>query len=188
MKIRKIKIILIIFILSPYVTFSQNQTVGLFQYDENSFDGYTLFSPNETTYLIDNCGRLVHSWQSNYKPGSSVYLLENGNLLRACRVQSTIFTGGGIGGRVEKYDWENNLLWSYNFANNNYHQHHDIAPLPNGNILILCWEHKTALEAIQNGRDTSGLIDNEIWATYILEVEPTGVNGINIIWEWRILY
>ena len=44
-------------------------------------------------------------------------------------MQSTIFTGGGIGGRMEKFDWNNNLLWYYDFANNLYHQHHDIEPL-----------------------------------------------------------
>ena len=74
------KKILLFFIFLPFIAFSQNQTVGLFQYDIGSFDGYTLFSPDEGTYLIDNCGKLVHSWQSNYKSGLSVYLLEDGSL------------------------------------------------------------------------------------------------------------
>ena len=30
------------------------------------------------------------------------------------------------------------------------------------------------------------MADNELWSTYILEVEPVGMNDINIIWEWRL--
>ena len=93
------KIKLFIILLFPLFITGQNQTVGLFQYDNGSFDGYTLFSPNENTYLIDNCGKIIHSWQSSYKPGSSVYLLEDGSLLRTCRIPNSIFSGGGSGGR-----------------------------------------------------------------------------------------
>ena len=166
--------------------YSQNQTVGLFEYDSTAFSGYTLFSPDETTYLIDNCGKLVHSWEGIYNSGSSVYLLQNGDLLRTCRIQSTVFSGGGSGGRVEQRDWHNNLIWSYNFSTTDYHQHHDIEPMPNGNILILNWERKSALEAINAGRDSAALVNNELWATYIMEVEPVGSNDINIVWEWRL--
>lgn len=171
---------------APLVLFSQNQTVGLFQYDSSSFEGYTLFSPNEYTYLIDNCGKLVHSWQSIYKPGNSVYLLEDGTLLRTCRIQNTTFSGGGSGGRVEKVDWNNNIVWSYNFSNFTYHQHHDIAPMPNGNILVLCWEYKSYADAIAAGRNPNALANNELWPTYILEAEPLGNNNINIVWEWHL--
>jgi len=180
------KKILLFFIFLPFIAFSQNQTVGLFQYDAGSFDGYTLFSPDESTYLIDNCGKLVHSWQSNYKSGLSVYLLEDGSLLRTCRIQNMVFGGGGSGGRVEKRNWNNTLLWSYDFSDSNYHQHHDIAPMPNGNLLVLCWEYKSSIDAIISGRDSSALTDNELWSTYILEVEPQGNNGINIVWEWHL--
>ena len=166
--------------------FSQIQTVGLFTNDAQSFKGYTLFSPNSDTYLIDNCGKLINSWNSNYNAGSSVYLLENGSLLRACRIQNPIFSAGGGGGRIEKTDWYGNLEWSYNFSDSLYHQHHDIAPLKNGNILILCWEYKSLSESIAAGRDPNSMIDNELWSTYILEVEPIGIDSINIIWEWHL--
>ena len=81
--------------------FSQTQTVGLFQYDSSAVNGYTLFSADEKTYLIDNCGYLINEWQSNFNSGNSAYLLENGDLLRTCRIQSSIFSGGGSGVRVE---------------------------------------------------------------------------------------
>ncbi len=114
-------IIFFTLIFFPLSVLSQNQTVGLFQYDQTSFDGYTLFSPSENTYLIDNCGKIINKWAGNYKPGLSVYLLEDGTLLRACRIQNSTFGGGGSGGRVERLDWNNNLLWSYNFSTSNYY-------------------------------------------------------------------
>ncbi|MBE50857.1 MAG: hypothetical protein CMP51_04115 [Flavobacteriales bacterium] len=177
---------ILILLFLPITLISQIQTVGLFHKDSMVSDGYILFSPNNNTYLIDNCGRKIHEWNSNYKPGSSVYLLEDGSLLRTCRMQSTIFTGGGSGGRVEKYSWDNSLLWSYNFSDSIYHQHHDIAPMNNGNILILCWEYMSEYEAINSGRDPNALVDDQLWTTYILEVEPIGVDEINIVWEWHL--
>jgi hypothetical protein len=71
---KKISLSFIFFL--PFIAFSQNQTVGLFQYDTGVFDGYTLFSPDEGAYLIDNCGKLVHLWQSTYNAGNAVYLIE----------------------------------------------------------------------------------------------------------------
>jgi hypothetical protein len=176
----------ILILFFPLLIFGQNQTVGLFQYETDSYDGYTLFSPDKNTYLIDNCGKLVHSWQSNYNTGKSVYLLEDGSLLRTCYITNSIFTGGGSGGRIEKKDWNNNLLWSYDFSNTTYYQHHDIEPMHNGNILVLCWEYKSLIDVILSGRDPSSIADNELWPSYILEIEPQGSNGINIVWEWYL--
>ena len=34
------------------------------------------------TYLIDAQGRVVHTWKSEYSPSGTIYLLDNGNLLR----------------------------------------------------------------------------------------------------------
>ena len=60
------------------------QTVGLFLNEPTSYNGYTLFNSNSSTstYLLDNCGEMVHSWTSDYRPGLSVYLLEDGRLLK----------------------------------------------------------------------------------------------------------
>jgi len=125
---------------------AQQRTVGLFQNDAGkSFNGYTLFAPlrSMATYLIDNDGKLVHSWQSNYLPGNSVYLLENGHLLRTGNVNNRTFTSGGAGGRVQEYDWDGKLLWDFEYSSNQYLQHHDIERLPNGNVLIIAWCNTT---------------------------------------------
>ncbi|MFQ6091719.1 MAG: aryl-sulfate sulfotransferase [bacterium] len=179
-------------LLTSIVTFvslnGQEQTVGLFLNDSTAFNGYTLFAPLQytTTYLIDNNGLLVHSWGSNFFPGNSVYLLESGHLLRTGMLQNQTFTAGGAGGLVQEFDWEGNLLWDFEYANSQYLQHHDIEWLPNGNVLLIAWEYKTAAEAITAGRDPALLKDGELWPDHIIEVEPDGVSGGNIVWEWHV--
>jgi len=119
----------------------QNPTVGLLLNTPEAFNGYTLFiGGQKSTYLVNNCGELINKWESPFSAGSTAYLMPNGNLVRAIRIGSTNFQGGGIGGGVEIVDWQGNLVWNYEYYESaSHHQHHDIEPLPNGNILILAW-------------------------------------------------
>ena len=178
--------LLLVFLFSYLIVFTQ-QTVGLFLNDSTSFNGYTLFAPSaETeTYLIDNCGFIVNTWEaSNVSPGNSVYLLENGNLLKTGRINSD-FISGGTGGRLEIYSWEDELLWSYNYSSQEYHHHHDVSLLPNGNILLLAWEKHDNMEVIENGRipmSTSG----DVWAEQVVEIKPIGTDDAEIVWQWSV--
>ena len=167
----------------------QERTVGLFLNDPTSFNGYTLFTPltYTSTYLIDNEGLLVNSWESAFVPGNSVYLLENGHLLRAAdQGGNPTFVAGGDAGRVEEFDWEGNLVWEFEYSNNEHRLHHDIAPLPNGNVLMIAWEYQSATEAITAGRDSSSVPDGALWPEHIIEVEPGGERGGDIVWEWHV--
>jgi hypothetical protein len=162
----------------------QSQIIGLIFNTPQSYNGYTLFCPSSsrTTYLIDNCGKLVHTWESDYLPGQSVYLLENGNLLKTCRLGSN-FNAGGTGGRLELYSWEGELLWSYNYTSDTYHHHHDVEPLPNGNILLIAWDLKGPEEVEELGRWNANA---NLWAERIVEIEPVGTDEINVVWEWYL--
>ena len=53
-----------------------NQPVGLLLNTAKAYQGYTLFAPKHytVTYLMDNSGRIVHTWKSEYEPGQSAYL------------------------------------------------------------------------------------------------------------------
>lgn len=152
------------------------------------YEGYNLYTPlsDTTTWLVDNDGNAVHSWTSDYRPGLAVYLLDNGELLRTGNVGNTTFDSGGAGGIIESYDLDGNLTWSYEYAGTTYLQHHDIARLPNGNVLLIAWEYKTGTEATDAGRVPSTLGDNELWPDSIIEVEPDGASGGTIIWEWHV--
>ena len=161
------------------------QTVGLLSNTADAFDGYTLIAPTGATrtHLIDNCGRIVNQWDSEFRAGESAYLLEDGSLLRTCRQSSTVFNGGGIGGRIERFSWEGDLIWSCDLANDTLHHHHDMAWLPNGHVVLLAWEYKSPEEAAAAGRLSDD--DGPLWPPVLLEIAPEGGFGGDIVWEWH---
>ncbi|MCX5684296.1 MAG: aryl-sulfate sulfotransferase, partial [Planctomycetota bacterium] len=164
------------------------QTVGSFLNTAKAFNGYTLFAPkhNTVTYLMDNQGRVVHQWKSVYEPGQSAYLLPNGHLLRAAMVKVQGGTGGGEGGRIEKYDWDGNLVWEFDHATREYQLHHDIKPLPNGHVLALMVERKSREEALAAGFDAGLMRDEFLVPDAVVEIEPILPKGGRIVWEWHV--
>jgi len=170
---------------------TSDHTIGLLSWDPRAAAGYTLFAPvlSETTYLIDLCGRRVHSWESTRTPGQSVYLLDNGDLLRTEVSDPSphpVFDSGGSGGRVRRLAWEGTVLWEFEYVSDDYLPHHDVEPLPNGNVLMIAWERKNAAEAVAAGRDPAQLEDGELWPDHLIEVEPSGATGGTIVWEWHV--
>jgi len=162
------------------------QTVGLFRHDRAvAQPGYVLLSSatDENVYLVDTDGYLVHSWTTPYTPGLSAYLLPNGNLIRGAQLDrpDAFFDARGHGGRVEEYDWDGNLVWSYELSNDDLLQHHDIVRLPSGNTVIMAWEHRTQSEAVSAGRDPGTIPDGAIWSESLFEVDPAG----QTVWEWH---
>jgi len=155
--------------------------------EASPFTGYNLFSSlNSTTaYLMDNKGTFVHSWNTRYRPGNAMYLLENGLLLHTGNVGNTTFGSGGAGGIVQTIDWDGNVTWAYEYASTTHLQHHDVAILPNGNVLMIAWQYKSEDQAVAAGRNPSLLSDGELWPDSIIEVQPTGSDTGNIVWEWH---
>ncbi|OIQ28195.1 MAG: hypothetical protein BM564_10280 [Bacteroidetes bacterium MedPE-SWsnd-G2] len=169
-------------------SFTQN-SIGTITNTDNAYNGYTLFAPNASnnTYLINNCGEVVHQWTSTYTPAASVYLLENGNLLRTGKIPNESISFGGVGGKIELFDWDNNLLWEYTYSSETQSQHHDIFPLPNGNILMLAVDTMTEIEALSAGRDPNLLTESKIFNEQIIELQPLlGTDITTVIWEWNI--
>ena len=165
----------------------QAQTVGLLQHDAETLDdGYVLFAPMNAnkTYLVDKCGKQVKTWNSAYKPALSVYLLPDGTLLHSGKANNTTFTAGGNGGIIEKIDWNGNVTWTYTVSDALKCQHHDVKVLPNGNVLVIAWESKTNAQAIALGRNPS-LVPTTVWSEQILEIQPVGATGGNVVWEWH---
>ena len=182
-----------IFLLLPLLSFSQN-TLGLLSIDgDQTLYGFNLIYPHNQphVYLLDNCGRIVHRWEDDdsFRPGNTAYLLEDGKLIKTKRPASVagnpIWAGGG-GATVEIRDWDNTLLWSFTLNDSTHRLHHDIEPMPNGNILMIVWEKKSLEEVVAAGRDTSNIPDGELWPDYIIEVKPIGTDSAEIVWEWHV--
>ena len=156
---------------------------------EQPYEGYSLFSPEygKNAYLINNIGEIVHMWNSDHIQGLATYLLEDGSLLRACSPGlNPIFHFGGFTGRIERYDWDGNRIWEYTYLNNSVCLHHDICPLPNGNILMIAWEYKSADEILAAGRNPDLMPWKYMCFDHIIEVKPTGDTTGEIVWEWHL--
>jgi hypothetical protein len=112
--------------------------------------------------------------------------MDDGNLVKTKRPSAVagnpIWAGGG-GGTVEIRNWDNDLVWQFELNDSLNRLHHDIAPMPNGNILMISWELKTKEESIQAGRDTALISQDELWPDYIIEVNPS---NDEIVWEWHV--
>ena len=168
---------------------SSNRILGKYFNSPFSSEGYTLFSPelSTQTYLVDNHGKIVHTWKSKYIQALGCYLLENGCIIRTCLSElNPIFWAGGLGGRVEIIDWNGTLIWGFDYATDTACLHQDIEVLPNGNILMTAWEYKSEEQAIAAGRKPSLLSDKQLWPDHIIEVKPVGSNQGEIIWEWHV--
>jgi hypothetical protein len=161
---------------------------GLVLSSDAASAGYVLFSPllSTATYLVDRAGRVVHMWQSDRAPGASVYLLDNGHLLRCGRHRDEpIFQAGGEGGRIQEFTWEGELVWDYTLASSERVQHHDIEPMPNGNVLAIVWEHKTREQAVRAGRRPESVPEMGLIPDCVLEIQPVRPTGGKIVWEWH---
>ncbi len=178
------KTLLLLFFIAQSV-FSQN-TVGTISVTPDVYDGYTIFSVFTKTFLINNCGQVVNEWNSTYAPGHSVYLLPNGNIIRAGRKETSNIVFGGVGGIIEMFDWDGNLVWEFDYSTDDHRLHHDIYPMPNGNILATAAIRVSNADAIQAGRDPSLLTGGDLYTERIMEIEPLPNNGFNIVWEWNI--
>jgi len=184
----------LLFVTVFYNLKAQKHTVGLVKADINkAFAGYTLIYPDNqpNVYLLNTCGQIVHTWTDTLdsRPGNVVHLLEDGSILKTKRnantTQDALWAEGG-GGTVEWRDWNNTLLWSFTLNDSFNRLHHDIEPMPNGNILMVSWEKKTKAEAIAKGRIEDSMLHNEIWVDKIIEVKPLGKDGYTIVWEWHL--
>ena len=151
--------------------------------------------PSTSSYLIDQHGREIHSWESpgGHRPGLASYLLEDGDLLRSANIaQQAVgdFSGGGTAGKIERIGWDGTAEWSWEYSSMDYITHHDIEPMPNGNILAIAWEDKSEAEALQAGRNPAIASDApggnaNVWPDHIIEIEPLANNQASIVWEWH---
>lgn len=162
------------------------QTLGLITHDPAHAEGYVLFDPiaSPKTYLIDRCGREVRSWTSPYQAGLTAALQPDGTLLRAANAQNPGYNAGGRGGRIERFDWEGNLVWSYDLSNDTACQHHDFTVLPNGNILLFAWDRMDSATAVANGKDPAET-NAWLWSEQVIELQPAGESGGEVVWRWR---
>lgn len=151
------------------------------------FNGYTLIGTTNTTsvILMDTNQVTFKTWSGlSQSTGYSVFLEPGGTLVRACKGGTTPAgaPGGPICGKIQKHDYAGNLVWDYSIYGADYISHHDIQPMPNGNVLAIVY-HKVAAADVTAAGGTQAI---DMWPDKIIEIQPNGLNGGTIVWEWRI--
>ncbi len=162
---------------------------GLIRAEPGATPGLTVVMPLNSTeiHLVDEEAAVVHTWSTGLAPGGWCYLADDGTLYRGARQdEDPHFKGGGIGGVLQRLAPDGTELWRYEFANETRCQHHDLEVLPNGNVLLIAWERKSAEEAIARGRDPRGVGAAGLWADAVFEIRPVPPTGGEIVWSWHV--
>ena len=155
--------------------------VGVLVYDKvKATPGYTLVVPQSSTkaYLIGMRGEVLHEWSFPLCPGNYAYLLPNGNLLWAGRMDEGPPLRRGKGGLLREYNWDGEVVWEYCDPA----QHHDFRRRPDGNTIYIGWEPVPAdvqprIKGGQPGSEHDGLT----YGDYVREISPAG----DTVWEWH---
>ncbi|MEM7205268.1 MAG: aryl-sulfate sulfotransferase [Planctomycetota bacterium] len=150
--------------------------------------GHRMYSPwGGDTLLVDNTGAVVHTWPRGPRNVNGLYLGDDGSLWRATRVPGSPPVFGGAQGGLQRVALDGSIRWEYTLASTTQWSHHDIALLPNGNVLMIAWDLMTRTEAIAAGRDPALLSTPQWLPDSIVEVQPTGPTAGAIVWEWHFM-
>ncbi len=138
--------------------------------------------------LCDREGEVVHQWKSNYNgPARATYLAEDGSIFQNAEDPDfAVFAGGGESGRIQRVSWNSKMLWDFEYATDEYLHHHDFTVMPNGHILAIAWEAKTADQVLAAGRKPKMIPKAGLWPDKIVEIAPQGERGGKVVWEWHI--
>ena len=143
---------------------------SLIVHEPGAFEGYTLLHSRPVHYLIDMRGRIVHSWDLNWR--GALRLLENGRLL------------GLYNGALREADADGNVTWEYRLEDSFFH--HDFVLLPGGNVLLLARRARTRDEAVAAGADPALVPPRGLEYEAVVEVRPSRPSGGEVVWEWSV--
>jgi hypothetical protein len=143
-------------------------------------ESYTFCTGGSYAYLLDTSTTSTSSYYARWSIGQTGY--------SAKFQDDTIYqsmtggSGGGGHGGVKKWACTSTTaataVWTYSMSN----AHHDICPLPNGNVLVIVSESKTSSQISAVGGSYSGTASFE----KIQEIHPTGTTTGTVVWEWKL--
>lgn len=163
---------------------------GIKYNSDEALQSYTLIQDLFNTYLIDNCGEILNTWDLG---GNAVEehskMLPNGNLLSS------------LGNEILERDFNGNIIKSTSISETNLFLSYEVIVLPNGNYLCVgrrvesyfdfelgffdgCFRDiPTDVTYFENKGYDVQKYPQAAWEDCVLEIEPeTG----NIVWEWKV--
>ncbi len=138
--------------------------------------GYLLFETQFSTFLVDNCGDIVHEWPGVASTDLHNKLQEDGLLRYIENNEKTLVLR----------DWDNNIVKSYFIEDPNLFIVYEALKKPNGNFLCVTRRYLTDEEFEDIGYDISRIND--------FSHDPRRMDGVieidaqtgQVIWEWSI--
>jgi len=143
-------------------------------------ESYTFCPSGSYSYLFDTVSTSTSSYYARWSTGTTGYSAK----FQKDTIYQSSGTGSGAGGygSVKKWPCTSTTTlgtaWTYTASN----MHHDICPLPNGNVLVIVSETKTATQIQAVGGTYSGSATFE----KIQEIHFTGASTGTVVWEWKL--
>lgn len=164
--------------------FSLSLICAAFGATAQNMDGYAIYNQgnSNTAYLIDSEGEIAHIWSCPSAANYALALTNEGNLVRGAKVDNAQIDGPATGGMVQELDADGDVVWEFEYSSNEVISHHDIALMPNGNVLMIAWELIDGDVFIDMGYED----DSDIYASHLIEVQQDGTGG-EIVWEWHVI-
>ena len=140
-----------------------------------TYNGYTFFGAQGTTYLVDMEGRVVHTWPLGVNPR----LLDSGNVLDATNGDINAFAG------FREVDWNGSIVWQYTESRAGYLPHHDFLRMCNKKLgtnttLYIANKAITSNQCIAAGCNPANGAYTNVTVDAIVEVNAAG----SVVWEW----
>lgn len=190
-----IGLVIVTFLIAAFLSIGGCNNNG----GEERFVLYTPLGSTET-YLINKRNDVFHTWSSEFEPGQSAYLQDDGSIVRAGAINdiapdnafveqwdsSNAPIAFNVGGIVQRITRNNELLWTIEYFSDEFAPHHDVIVMPNGNLLMIVWRAFTVDEATEMGMDPELVDDDGLWLDSIVEMEVIGSGEFNIVWEWFV--
>jgi len=166
-----------------FLLFTASFLIGHFSLAQDAFNGFALYNlqNQNTAYLIDKDEEIAHTWNCDLPAGYAMAITDGGNLIRAAVNPGNQLNGAAIAGRIQELDANADVVWEFTYSDAEHVTHHDICLMPNGHVLLIAWEVKSAAEVIQAGFEG----DQSRWPAHIIEVAQNGSGG-EIVWQWHI--
>jgi hypothetical protein len=143
-------------------------------------ESYTFCTGGSYSYLLDTTTTSTSSYYARWTTASTGYSAH----FQKDTIYQSISGGSGAGGHGGVKKWActsttaATAAWTYSMSN----AHHDICPLPNGNVLVIVSESKTSSQISAVGGSYSGTATFET----IQEIHPTGSTTGTVVWQWKL--
>lgn len=144
---------------------------------------YTFYATQNSTAakLVDTTGSVFKTWALSSSTAYSAYLLPGDTILQTVRYQSGTVGQGGITGKVRKINWAGTTVWEYAVSSSTTQMHHDVCAMPNGNVLLIVYESKSASPTTVGSSSSM-----TVWSEKVMEIHPTGSTTGTVVWEWHL--